>query len=160
MMETPVGTLYIAASCQGIALIGWDNKEESVKTVAEKLKLQPINLETPLLAQCVKQLGEYFNGTRREFSLPLDINGTEFQMKAWEELQKIPYGETISYGEQAKRLGNPKGSRAVAQANHNNAVAIVIPCHRVINADSTLGGYASGPDKKQALLDLEKKHKS
>ena len=99
------------------------------------------------------------DGSRREFSLPLDIQGTEFQIKAWSELQKIPYGETISYGEQAKRLGNPKGSRAVAQANHNNPVAIVIPCHRVTNADGTIGGYASGPDKKQALLTLEQEHK-
>jgi O-6-methylguanine DNA methyltransferase len=81
-------------------------------------------------------------------------------MKAWEELQRIPYGETISYGEQATRLGNPKGSRAVAQANHNNHIAIVIPCHRVINADGTLGGYAPGTDKKQTLLALEQENKT
>ena len=104
-------------------------------------------------------IGEYFEGSRREFSLPLDITGTEFQLRAWDELQKIPYGETISYGEQAARLGNPKGSRAVAQANHNNPVSIVIPCHRVINADGTLGGYASGPDIKRFLLNLEKENK-
>ena len=73
--------------------------------------------------------------------------------------KKIPYGETISYGEQAKRMGKPKSFRAVAQANHNNPISIVIPCHRVINADGSLGGYASGPDKKQALQELEQKHK-
>ena len=112
---------------------------------------------TPLLAQAIKQLDEYFNGKRRQFSLPLHITGTEFQMAAWEELQRVPYGESISYGEQAKRMGKPKSSRAVAQANHNNPVAIVIPCHRIINADGTLGGYAPGPDKKQTLLALEKK---
>lgn len=152
-METPVGTLHIAASPHGIALIGWDEAE--VEKIAMKLKLQPVEAVTPLLSQCILQLGEYFAGTRREFSLPLHVEGTEFQMSAWAELQKIPYGETISYGQQATRMGNSKGSRAVAQANHNNPVAIVIPCHRVIAADGSLGGYASGPDKKQTLLDLE-----
>jgi methylated-DNA-[protein]-cysteine S-methyltransferase len=107
----------------------------------------------------MRQLSEYFDGVRHEFSLPLHAQGTEFQMKAWAELLRIPYGETISYGQQASRLGNPKGSRAVAQANHNNPIAIVIPCHRVINADGTFGGYASGPDKKQKLLALESQHK-
>ncbi len=158
VMDSPVGTLFIGASDNGIAVIGWSLDE--INKIAEKLKLQPVEADTPLLAQCVKQLEEYFNGTRHEFSLPLHVMGTEFQMKAWAELQKIPYGDTISYGEQAKRLGSPKGSRAVAQANHNNPVAIVIPCHRVINADGTLGGYAPGPDKKRQLLELEQKHKS
>jgi len=157
VMESPVGTLYIGASDNGIAVIGWSLDE--INKIAEKLKLQPVEAVTPLLAQCIKQLSEYFNGTRREFSLPLDIQGTEFQMKSWDELMKIPYGETISYGEQAARLGKPKGSRAVAQANHNNPVAIVIPCHRVTNADGTIGGYAPGPDKKQTLLTLEQQHK-
>ena len=153
-MPTPVGTLTIAASEKGIAYIGWDKAD--VENVAQKLKLQPEETVTPLLSQCITQLGEYFDGTRREFSLPLHVTGTDYQLKAWGELQKIPYGETISYGEQATRLGNPKGSRAVAQANHNNPVSIVVPCHRVINADGTLGGYASGPDIKRQLLSLEK----
>lgn len=153
-MPTPVGTLTIAASEKGIAYIGWD--KAGVENVAQKLKLQPEETVTPLLSQCIKQLGEYFDGTRREFSLPLHVTGTDYQLKAWGELQKIPYGETISYGEQAARLGNPKGSRAVAQANHNNPVSIVVPCHRVINADGSLGGYASGPEIKRQLLSLEK----
>ncbi len=153
-MPTPVGPLTIAASEKGIAYIGWD--KAGVENVAQKLKLQPVETVTPLLSQCIKQLGEYFDGTRREFSLPLHVTGTDYQLKAWDELQKIPYGETISYGEQAARLGNPKGSRAVAQANHNNPISIVIPCHRVINADGSLGGYASGPDIKRQLLSLEK----
>ena len=153
-MPTPVGTLTIAASEKGIAYIGWDKAD--VENVAQKLNLQPVETVTPLLSQCIKQLGEYFDGTRREFSLPLHVTGTDYQLKAWDELQKIPYGETISYGEQAARLGNPKGSRAVAQANHNNPVSIVVPCHRVINADGTLGGYASGPEIKRQLLSLEK----
>ena len=156
-METPVGRLYIAASTSGIELIGWSQDE--VEKKAKKMKLQPVEAVTPLLAQCMRQLSEYFDGVRHEFSLPLHALGTEFQMKAWDELLRIPYGETISYGQQASRLGNPKGSRAVAQANHNNSIAIVIPCHRVINADGTLGGYAPGPDKKQKLLALESQHK-
>ena len=156
-MQTPVGTLYISATTKGIAMIGWDEAE--IEKIAKKLKLQPIEASTPLLSQCIQQLGEYFAGTRRDFSLPLDVHGTEFQMKAWAQLQQIPYGETISYGQQATRMGNPKGSRAVAQANQNNPVCIVIPCHRVINQDGTLGGYTPGPDKKQYLLALESQGK-
>ena len=153
-IPSPVGSLIIAASDKGIAYIGW-NKDD-IGDLAQKLNLQPVEELSPLLSQCIKQLGEYFDGTRREFSLPLHVTGTDYQLKAWDELQKIPYGETISYGEQATRLGNPKGARAVAQANHNNSVAIVVPCHRVINADGTLGGYASGTDIKRELLSLEK----
>ena len=152
-MESPVGTLIIAASDEGIALIGWSADE--LDKIAARLKLEPVEAVTPLLAQCIRQLEEYFAGTRREFSLPLVMKGTEFQMKAWDVLRQIPYGKTISYGEQAARLGNAKASRSVAQANHNNPVAIVVPCHRVINANGTLGGYAPGTDKKQFLLALE-----
>ena len=155
-MDTPVGMLTIAATTEGIALIGWQNDE--VEKTAKKLHLQAVGAVTPLLAQCVKQLGEYFDGNRHEFSLPLHLVGTEHQLKAWQELQRIPYGETISYGQQATRMGNVKASRAVAQANHNNPVSIVVPCHRVINADGSLGGYASGTHIKQFLLDLEKEH--
>lgn len=155
-MEAPMGTLTIAADEQGIALISWDKKE--VDKIAQKLKLPLVEATTPLLDQCVKQLSEYFEGTRQSFSLPLHLTGTEFQLKVWNELQRIPYGTTISYGELAKRAGNPKGSRAVAQANHNNPVCIVVPCHRVINADGSLGGYAPGPALKQQLLDLEKNY--
>ena len=155
-MDTPVGTLTIAAATEGVALIGWQDDE--VEKTAKKLHLQAVEAVTPLLAQCVKQLGEYFDGNRHEFSLPLHLVGTEHQLKAWQELQRIPYGETISYGQQATRMGNAKASRAVAQANHNNPVSIVVPCHRVINADGSLGGYASGTHIKQFLLDLEKEH--
>ena len=155
---TPIGILHLGATDDGIAVIGWDKNE--VLNASKKQKLQSVEAVTPLLAQAIKQLEEYFDGTLREFSLPLHVSGTEFQLKAWEELKKIPYGETISYGEQAARLGNPKASRAVAQANHNNPVCIVIPCHRVINADGSIGGFASGPDKKQALLTLEQEHKA
>ena len=156
-METHAGTLFLAASILGIAFIGW-NSDDVIK-IAKKLKLEPVNTMSPLLAQCIKQLNEYFEGTRRDFSLPLHYSGTDYQAKAWEALREIPYGETISYGEQASRIGSPKGSRAVAQANHNNPISIVIPCHRAINADGTLGGYASGTEIKRFLLELEKNNK-
>ena len=157
MIDTPVGELHIGATEQGIAFIGW-NKEGIIK-MANKMKVLPVDAVTPLLAQCITQLNEYFDGVRREFSLPLHLEGTAFQMQAWCELQRIPYGETISYGEQAKRMNKPKSFRAVAQANHNNPVAIAIPCHRVINSDGSIGGYASGTDKKQQLLALESQNK-
>lgn len=156
-MESPVGTLHLGATMEGIAVIGWDENEVGI--ISQRLGLQVVETDTPLLSQCRAQLKEYFDGTRQMFSLPLHVTGTDYQKKAWKELLKIPYGETISYGEQAKRLGNPKGSRAVAGANHNNPVAIVIPCHRVINANGAIGGYASGIEKKQELLALEQKHK-
>ena len=155
-MDTPMGVLTIAADEQGISFIGWDKAE--VEKIAKKHKLSLEETATPLLDQCEKQLSEYFEGTRQSFSLPLHLSGTDFQLKVWDELQRIPYGTTISYGELAKRARNPKGARAVAQANHNNPVCIVVPCHRVINADGSLGGYAPGPALKQMLLDLEKNY--
>ena len=157
-METPLGMLHLAATEAGIALISWQEKE--VGQLTEKLKLQPVDTITPLLSQAVNQLREYFEGIRREFSLPLQLAGTEFQLKVWHTLQTIPYGETISYGQLAERVGNAKASRAVAQANHNNPVCIVVPCHRVINADGTPGGYAPGPELKVHLLALEQSHPS
>ncbi len=152
-MKVSMGELTIAASSQGVAFIGWNG--DGLDRVAQQLGLTLEEAMTPLLDQCVKQLGEYFDGKRQEFSLPLHLEGTDFQMRAWEVLREIPYGTTISYSEQAKRLGKPTAYRAVAQANHNNPVCIVVPCHRVINADGSLGGYASGSDIKQRLLALE-----
>ena len=155
-METPIGILTLGACTQGLVHIGWNGDE--IDSMAKKLKLKPVETTSPLLANCIIQLKEYFDGTRKEFSLPVHLAGTEFQMQAWDVLKQIPYGETISYGEEAKRIGKPTASRAVAQANHNNPVSIVVPCHRVINSDGSLGGYASGTDIKQQLLSLEKNH--
>ncbi len=155
-METPLGTLTLGACTQGLVYIGWNG--DGIDSMAKKLKLKPVETTSPLLANCMIQLKEYFDGTRKEFSLPVHLAGTEFQMQAWDVLKQIPYGETISYGEEAKRIGKPTASRAVAQANHNNPVSIVVPCHRVINSDGSLGGYASGTDIKQQLLSLEKNH--
>lgn len=157
VVETPMGKLHIAADEQGITLVGWGKDE--IEKIAKKFKLKPVMGTTPLLNQCASQLEQYFEGHLQEFSLPLHMTGTDFQLKVWEQLQRIPYGETISYTELARRVGNPKAYRAVAQANHNNPVSIVVPCHRVINADGSLGGYASGTELKSQLLALESKNK-
>ncbi len=109
----------------------------------------------PVLDQAARELAEYFNGQRREFTIPVHQSGTPFQEKVWEELRKIPYGATISYGELARRVGQPKASRAVGGANGRNHIAIIVPCHRVISSTSRIGGYASGPEHKAFLLDLE-----
>ena len=112
---------------------------------------------TPLLAEASRQLTAYFDGTLTEFDLPIKMEGTTFRIKCWQALQTIPYGETISYGEQAKRIGSPKAVRAVGGANHHNPISIVVPCHRVIGADGTLTGYGGGVDKKAWLLTHERR---
>ena len=104
------------------------------------------------LPDAIRQLGDYFAGSRRDFDLPLRPSGTDFQRRVWDALLQIPYGETWSYGELARRIGNPKGSRAVGLANGRNPISIVVPCHRVIGADGTLTGYGGGLDRKRWLL--------
>lgn len=110
----------------------------------------------PVLRETVRQLDEYFAGKRREFSIPIKTHGTDFQEKVWEALRTIPYGETRTYGQIATQVGNPKASRAVGGANHNNPILILTPCHRVIGADGSLTGFGGGLDVKEALLALEK----
>ncbi len=105
------------------------------------------------------QLDQYFAGTRTRFDVPMRLGGTDFQRQVWAQLCAIPYGETISYGELARRVGNPKASRAVGLANGRNPVAVIVPCHRVIAADGSLGGYGGGLERKTHLLDLERAHR-
>jgi methylated-DNA-[protein]-cysteine S-methyltransferase len=107
------------------------------------------------IRQCITELNEYFAGVRRDFTIPIRQDGTEFQQKVWLQLLKIPYGTTISYLELARRLGNSKLTRAVGGANHRNKLWIVVPCHRVIGADGSLTGYGGGLDCKQWLLQHE-----
>lgn len=114
------------------------------------------NSDHPLLHQLEKELGEYFVEKRTSFSLPLNPTGTPFQKSVWATLLTIPYAQTISYAEEAKRFGNPKATRAVANANGRNPIAILIPCHRVIASGGGLGGYSGGIEKKEFLLKLEK----
>jgi methylated-DNA-[protein]-cysteine S-methyltransferase len=125
------------------------------------LKNDPVKWETssdPLIKEACIQLDEYFAGKRQRFDLPLSITrGTGFQQTVWKQLIEIPYGKTISYSQLAKAINHPKACRAVGSANGKNPVSILIPCHRVIAADGSLGGYASGLDIKTQLLDLEKK---
>jgi methylated-DNA-[protein]-cysteine S-methyltransferase len=106
-------------------------------------------------AAVARQLDEYFAGERREFDVPLALNGPPFQRQAWHALREIPYGETVSYGEQARRIGQPDAARAVGAANGQNPIAVIVPCHRVIGADGSLTGFGGGLERKRLLLDLE-----
>jgi methylated-DNA-[protein]-cysteine S-methyltransferase len=115
-------------------------------------------LETTLIKEGHRQLCEYLKGERKEFDLPLNPKGTDFQKRVWKALCEIPYGETRSYKQIAETIGNPKAVRAVGMANHRNPLLIVVPCHRVIGADGKLVGYAAGIDKKVFLLQLEAKY--
>ena len=114
--------------------------------------------ETPLLLQAQRELEEYFAGRRISFSVPLSMHGTPFQLRVWRALTEIPYGETLSYGELARRIGNPKACRAVGMANHVNPLPVFVPCHRVVGANGGLTGYAGGLDIKRLLLELEREH--
>ena len=140
----------------GMLLIGLeDSAVVSLKLAAEFL---PETLPCPAAQDVTDQLSEYFSGTRTEFDIPLAPKGTPFQQRVWQELYKIPYSETVSYGEIARRIGNPKAARAVGMANNKNPWLIVVPCHRVIGADGSLVGYGGGLSIKSFLLELEKKN--
>ena len=116
---------------------------------------EPAGEETPALARGRAELLEYFQGKRRAFDLPLDPRGTPFQRRVWDALAAVPFGETVTYGALARRVGSPKAVRAVGQANHRNPLPILLPCHRVVGADGSLTGYAGGLELKRFLLDLE-----
>jgi len=111
--------------------------------------------DLPLLQEAKRQLTAYFDGTLKEFDVPLAMRGTPFQLRVWEELVRIPYGTTMSYGELARRVGNPNASRAVGLANGRNPISIIVPCHRVIGSDGKLTGYGGGLPRKSALLAFE-----
>lgn len=141
-LSTPTGDLFLVASDTGLRQIFWDE--------------QPVAMgRNEILDTAAAELAEYFAGARKEFSVPLEPEGTDFQRRVWRELQKIPYGKTISYRELAKRVGKEKAFRAVGTANGRNPLCIIIPCHRVIAADGTLGGYSGGLEKKVSLLEIE-----
>lgn len=150
--DTPIGSLLIAGDEEAIHLIGFAENGKPQRPEAGWAE----SMSGPL-AEAVRQLREYFAGKRRDFDLPLALEGTDFQRKVWRKLQEIPYGETISYGELAKRVGNPKASRAVGSANGRNRIPIVIPCHRVIAGDGGLGGFGGGLTTKEKLLAIEGK---
>jgi len=112
-------------------------------------------IETPVICQAFQELEEYFAGTRKTFTVPLEPRGTPFRMRVWKELYKVKYGETMTYGELAKRVGSPNASRAVGGAMHNNPLSIFYPCHRVIGSNGSLTGFGGGVPMKEKLLKLE-----
>ena len=148
-MNTPIGELLLAGEEDALSMIGFP--KGSMRRDPEP---DWIYNEKPL-AEARRQLQEYFAGERKAFDLPLHLSGTEFQVSVLEALQKIPYGETVSYGEIARRIGRPKARRAVGAANGRNPIPIVVPCHRVIGSSGDMTGFGGGIDTKEALLRLE-----
>lgn len=149
-MKTKIGDIFLVASEKGLKALIW--KEQKAPYIHD------LNVKTPqakFLRQTIQEITEYFEGKRTAFEIPLDVEGTEFQSKVWRELAKIPYGTTTSYKKIAAQL-KTKGVRAVGTANGRNPISIIVPCHRVIASDGTLGGYAGGLPAKRILLDLER----
>jgi methylated-DNA-[protein]-cysteine S-methyltransferase len=147
--HSPIGLLKIAGTRDYITEVSFHDKTQ--KALGKKKNIPP------LLIQCVEQLIQYFNGARRQFELPIHQPGTAFQQTVWNELMSIPFGKTISYAELAVRTGDSKATRAVANANGKNNVAIIVPCHRVIGSNRELVGYSGGLWRKQWLLEHEAK---
>lgn len=157
--STPIGPMFAGATSQGLCLLEFTDRrmlETEFKDLRKRLNSVILPGETEILTQTQTELAQYFEGKRKDFSIPLDTPGTDFQQSVWQVLQEIPYGETRSYKQQAIAIDNPKAVRAVASANGHNRVAIIIPCHRVIGSDGSLTGYGGGLQRKQWLLDLEK----
>ncbi len=146
-LNSSIGPLYLVASQHGLQGVYWNK---------QTIKMAKDPSESKFLKQAVKEILQYLSGERKSFSVALDIQGTEFQKKVWNELRQIPYGKTISYKELAQNVKNEKACRAVGTANGRNPLSLIIPCHRVIAANGTLGGYAGGLDIKTTLLSLEK----
>ncbi|MBM5812471.1 MAG: methylated-DNA--[protein]-cysteine S-methyltransferase [Gammaproteobacteria bacterium] len=158
-IPSPVGPLIAGATDEGLCLLEFSDRrmlEAQIRTLQRRIGGVLLPGRHRWLQALRQQLGEYFAGQRRNFELPLVIRGTDFQQKVWRALLTIPYGATWSYQQLAARVGQPAASRAVGTANGMNRIAIVIPCHRVVNADGRLGGYGGGVWRKQALLDLER----
>ena len=149
--DSPIGMLRIFENEKGITGIQFvcDPKE----------RLNMVEAKTPLLKEVIQQLADYFSGKRKEFTLPLDPQGTHFQLRTWNALRDIPYGETRTYKQIAETVGCPKGFRAVGLANNRNPIPVIIPCHRVIGSNGNLTGYAAGLDIKERLLAIEKNGK-
>jgi methylated-DNA-[protein]-cysteine S-methyltransferase len=144
---SPIGTIEIVGTAESVLALNFVEGESKGDARL------PDCLEA-----CVEQIDEYFKGNRKEFSLPLKTEGTEFQQKVWRQLERIPYGAVASYGDVARAIGRPTAFRAVGSANHNNPIGIIIPCHRVIGADGSLTGYGGGLWRKEWLLNLEANH--
>jgi AraC family transcriptional regulator, regulatory protein of adaptative response / methylated-DNA-[protein]-cysteine methyltransferase len=158
-MESPIGPLVAAATDQGLCLLEFTDRrmlETQINTLKKLFSCAIVPGENEHLVTLKKELDAYLSGSLRKFSLPLVFPGTPFQVRVWQELLRIDYGQTCSYEELARRVGSASGQRAVGHANGTNRIAIIIPCHRVVNKDGKLGGYGGGLWRKQHLLDLEK----
>lgn len=150
-IKTPVGELKLVANEKGLMAVLWENDDPARVRLPESEE----DKRHPILLQAEEQLIEYFKGKRKTFSIPLDMQGTEFQKLVWKALLTIPFGETRSYGQLAKQIRKPSASRAVGAANGRNPVSILVPCHRVIGASGKLTGFAGGLENKSILLSLE-----
>ena len=148
---SPVGPLFLAASAKGLVRLEFEGRAMKMDSTAIELRESK-----QALAPYFRELNEYFAGERREFTIPLDLRGTDFQLACWRALLAIPYGETRSYGDIARSIRHPQAFRAVGMSNNRNPVAIVVPCHRVIASSGSLCGYGGGLDIKRKLLDLER----
>jgi AraC family transcriptional regulator of adaptative response/methylated-DNA-[protein]-cysteine methyltransferase len=157
-LRTPLGPMVSGATDEGLCLLEFTDRrmlERQLSILGHRFKVPLVPGNHELLKRTETELAEYFAGERREFEVPLLIVGSDFQKRVWRALQRIPYGQTRSYKQLAKSVRSPDAVRAVGQANGMNRIAIVIPCHRVVNADGRLGGYGGGPWRKQRLLALE-----
>ncbi len=160
-IQTPLGEMIAAASEEGICLLEFSDDKivnDELTELKELLYTEIKEGRSKHLRHLKKQLKEYFSGKRKIFDLPLVTPGSDFQKAVWDELLKIPYGETVSYHQQAEAINKPGAVRAVGSANGSNRIAIVIPCHRVIGADGALVGYGGGLQRKRWLLDHERKY--
>ncbi len=144
-LETPIGIIKIQASKQGVTQVVFTEEPDFQKEVCSNA----------ITTECKTQLKEYFSGKRTIFNLPLDQQGTDFQKQVWAALEKVKYGKTVSYGDIARVIDNPKAVRAVGAANGKNLIGIIVPCHRVIGSNKTLTGYAGGIERKAWLLEHE-----
>ncbi len=154
VLESPLGPLTITASDAGVRAITWPD-DPARRTAHDATFELP---DHPVVRLAMVQLDEYFAGDRRTFDVPLDPVGTDFQLAAWEALRTIPYGSTVSYAEQADRLGDRNKARAVGAANGRNPIPIIVPCHRVVGASGALTGFAGGLQTKEWLLAHEQRH--
>lgn len=154
---SPLGELKIASSNKGLCRLSPPSESWEDFIVQLRNQYPDCRLDRGLgeNSNVIQELKEYFAGRRQQFTCPLDLRGTEFQLKVWEALQNIPYGTTCSYEDVGRAVGKEKGSRAVGQANGLNPVSIIVPCHRVVTKDGKLGGYGGGPEMKKYLLTLE-----
>jgi AraC family transcriptional regulator of adaptative response/methylated-DNA-[protein]-cysteine methyltransferase len=159
LTESPLGPIMLAANSKGLCMAEFSDRrmlEHQAETLRRYFRCAIVPGENEFIKKAKHELNEYFEGKLTGFSIPLVFPGTEFQQKVWGELLKIPYGETISYEELARRTGDRKASRAVGSANGLNRIGVIIPCHRVVNKNGKLGGYGGGLWRKQWLLDMEK----